>query len=148
MYPSSSHNALAIRESANNLHIAVAETFAMPQARAIVDLLRSRHARCNRFFIDVRQVTRLEDDAVSALRDALPASPVGMQRIAFKGSQGFHLAVNGNRVLIVPEHAKHTCTGNCPNCTCGHKKARARSRNMARAAAVENRGDISTTTAR
>lgn len=147
MTPGISASSLNLRESANNLHISINDTFALPQAQAIVDLLRSRHTCCNRFFIDVRQVTRLEEDAVTALRSALPASPVSMQRIAFKGRQGFNLAVNGNKVLIVPENAKHECRGNCPNCTCGHKKARARSRNMARAAATETQGSISSAAA-
>ena len=56
------------------------------------------------------------------------------QRIHYKGSRGFELAASGNKVLIVPEKAKHVCKGTCPNCRCKDKKARAKARNTARAA--------------
>ena len=125
---------LNCRESAHNLHISVGQTLDMPQAEGIMHLLRTRKDSCKHFFIDVRQVTRLDHEAAARLRASLPLSPVGMQRIAFKGKLGFDLAVGGNKVLIVPENAKHVCRGTCPDCKCGHKKARARARNEAREA--------------
>lgn len=128
--------ALNCRESAHNLHISVGQTLDMPQAEGIMQLLHARKDSCKKFFIDVRQVTRLDHEAAAALRASLPLSPVGMQRIAFKGKLGFDLAVGGNKVLIVPENAKHVCRGTCPDCKCGHKKARARARNEARGTAA------------
>lgn len=128
--------ALSFRESAHNLHITVGHTLDTAQAEAIMRLLRTRKDSCQKFFIDVRQVTHLEDEAVTRLRASLPHGPVGMQRIAFKGRLGFDLAVGGNKVLIVPDNAKHVCRGTCPDCKCGHKKARARARNEAREAAA------------
>lgn len=125
---------LTCRESAHNLHINVGQTLGMAQAEGIVQLLASRKDSCKKFFIDVRQVTQLDHEAAGSLRAALPHSPVGMQRIAFKGRLGFDLAVGGNKVLIMPENAKHVCRGTCPDCKCGHKKARARARNAAREA--------------
>ena len=62
-----------------------------------------------------------------------PAS-IAPQRIHYKGSRGFELATSGNKVLIVPEKAKHVCKGTCPNCRCKDKKARAKARNTVRAA--------------
>lgn len=128
--------ALSCRESAHNLHITVGHTLDMAQAEGIMRLLRARKDSCKKFFIDVRQVTRLDHEAAASLRASLPLGPVGMQRIAFKGKLGFDLAVGGNKVLIVPENAKHVCRGTCPDCKCGHKKARARARNEAREAAA------------
>ena len=61
-------------------------------------------------------------------------SNIAPQRIHYKGSRGFELATSGNKVLIVPEKAKHVCKGTCPNCRCKDKKARAKARNTARAA--------------
>ncbi|WP_297262732.1 squalene cyclase [uncultured Desulfovibrio sp.] len=127
-------DALTCRESAHNLHINVGQTLGMAQAEGIMQLLASRKDSCKKFFIDVRQVTSLDREAAGSLRAALPQSPVGMQRIAFKGRLGFDLAVGGNKVLIVPDNAKHVCRGTCPDCKCGHKKARARARNAAKEA--------------
>ena len=127
---------LNCRESTHNLHISVGQTLDMPQAEGIMQLLHARKGSCKRFFIDVRQVTRLEQEAAASLRASLPLSQIGMQRIAFKGRLGFELAVGGNKVLIVPENAKHVCRGTCPDCKCRHKKARARARNEARESAA------------
>ena len=71
--------------------------------------------------------------AAAALRGASQPS-IAPQRIHYKGSRGFELATSGNKVLIVPEKAKHVCKGTCPNCRCKDKKARAKARNTARAA--------------
>ena len=71
--------------------------------------------------------------AAAALRGA-PQPSIAPQRIHYKGSRGFELATSGNKVLIVPEKAKHVCKGTCPNCRCKDKKARAKARNTARAA--------------
>ena len=132
---------LTCRESAHNLHINVGRTLGMAQAESIMQLLSSRKDSCKKFFIDVRQVTDLDHEAAGSLRAALPHSPVCMQRIAFKGRLGFDLAVGGNKVLIMPENAKHVCRGTCPDCKCGHKKARARARNATReAVAVHGAG--------
>lgn len=126
--------ALACRESAHNLHIDVGRTLGKAQAEDILHLLTSRGDACKHFFIDVRRVTHLDHEAAAGLRAALPQSRVSMQRIAFKGKLGFDLAVDGNKVLIMPENARHVCRGTCPDCKCGHKKSRARMRNAARAA--------------
>lgn len=102
---------LACRESASNLHIDVGQTLGKAQAEGILHLLSSHGDACKRFFIDVRQVTHLDHEAADSLRAALPLSRVSMQRIAFKGRLGFDLAVDGNKVLIMPENAKHVCRG-------------------------------------
>ena len=112
---------ISFRRSANNLHIATGEDLDLEQARAILNL------------IDVRHVTRIQPAAAAALRGA-PQPSIAPQRIHYKGSRGFELATSGNKVLIVPEKAKHVCKGTCPNCRCKDKKARAKARNTARAA--------------
>lgn len=128
--------ALTCRESAGNLHIDVGRTLGAAQAESILQLLAGRGDTCKKFFIDVRRVTQLDHEAADSLRAALPQSRVNMQRIAFKGRLGFDLAVDGNKVLIMPENAEHVCRGTCPDCKCGHKKARARARNAARETAA------------
>lgn len=95
--------------------------------------MRCHSNDCNKFFIDVRHVTRIQPAAAAALRGA-PQPSIAPQRIHYKGSRGFELATSGNKVLIVPEKAKHVCKGTCPNCRCKDKKARAKARNTVRAA--------------
>ena len=75
----------------------------------------------------------LDLEQAAALRGA-PQPSIAPQRIHYKGSRGFELATSGNKVLIVPEKAKHVCKGTCPNCRCKDKKARAKARNTVRAA--------------
>ena len=128
---------ISFRRSANNLHIATGEDLDLEQARAILNrslnLMRCHSNDCNKFFIDVRHVTCIQPAAAAALRSA-PQASIAPQRIHYKGSRGFELAASGNKVLIVPEKAKHVCKGTCPNCRCKDKKARAKARNTARAA--------------
>lgn len=132
-------NQLSFRRSANNLHIATGEDLDLEQARAILNLMRCHSSDCNKFFIDVRHVTRIQPAAAAALRGA-PQPCIAPQRIHYKGSRGFELAASGNKVLIVPERAKHVCKGTCPNCRCKDKKARARARNTAHQAATASGG--------
>lgn len=136
---SHSQSLLSFRRNANNLHIAAGEDLDLAKARAILDLMYSHSHDCNKFFIDVRQVSRVQPDAMAALRHASPAA-IAPQRIHYKGSRGFDLAASGNKVLIVPEKAKHVCKGNCPNCRCKEKKARAKARDMARATGTASGG--------
>ena len=94
-------NQLSFRRSANNLHIATGEDLDLEQARAILNLMRCHSSDCNKFFIDVRHVTRIQPAAAAALRGA-PQPCIAPQRIHYKGSRGFELAASGNKVLIVP----------------------------------------------
>ena len=95
---------ISFRRSANNLHIATGEDLDLEQARAILNLMRCHSNDCNKFFIDVRHVTRIQPAAAAALRGA-PQPSIAPQRIHYKGSRGFELATSGNKVLIVPEKA-------------------------------------------
>lgn len=130
---------LSFRRNANNLHIAAGEDLDLAQARAILDLMYCHRQDCNKFFIDVRQVARIQPAAIDALR-AVPQTSIAPQRIHYKGPRGFELAASGNKVLIVPEKAKHVCKGTCPNCRCKDKKARAKARNVARATGTASGG--------
>ena len=59
---------ISFRRSANNLHIATGEDLDLEQARAILNLMRCHSNDCNKFFIDVRHVTRIQPAAAAALR--------------------------------------------------------------------------------
>ena len=122
---------ISFRRSANNLHIATGEDLDLERTYTLAS--HNYINDCNKFFIDVRHVTRIQPAAAAALRGA-PQPSIAPQRIHYKGSRGFELATSGNKVLIVPEKAKHVCKGTCPNCRCKDKKARAKARNTARAA--------------
>ena len=61
---------ISFRRSANNLHIATGEDLDLEQARAILNLMRCHSNDCNKFFIDVRHVTRIQPAAAAALRGA------------------------------------------------------------------------------
>ena len=87
---------ISFRRSANNLHIATGEDLDLEQARAILNLMRCHSNDCNKFFIDVRHVTRIQPAAAAALRGA-PQPSIAPQRIHYKGSRGFELATSATR---------------------------------------------------
>lgn len=70
----------------------------------------------------MREIADPREAAVTALKSSFFQTDISPERIIFKGKTGFALAVSGHRVLIVPEK-KHTCCGNCANCTCKRSKA-------------------------
>lgn len=88
----------------------------------LISLLRHYRQNCKRIFIDVREIADPREAAVTALKSSFFQTDISPERIIFKGKTGFALAVSGHRVLIVPEK-KHTCCGNCANCTCKRSKA-------------------------
>ena len=75
---------ISFRRSANNLHIATGEDLDLEQARAILNLMCCHSNDCNKFFIDVRHVTRIQPAAAAALRGASQPS-IAPQRIHKKG---------------------------------------------------------------
>lgn len=113
---------LSRRLSHDNLHIRIEGAFTLAQAGGIVGLLEehSHEHSHRRIFIDVREVTELTHKAAETLKTSLRrcAHP---ERTFFKGSHGFSLAADGNKVLILPER-DHVCCGKCAVCTCGGKK--------------------------
>lgn len=110
--------------SHENLHIRLKKHFKPPQAHTLISLIQHYHQSCKRIFIDVRQVEQPDRIAATVLKTAFLNAAYEPRQIVFKGKSGFALAVNGNRVLLVPEKKRkeHVCRGNCANCRCGHKK--------------------------
>ena len=104
----------------------------LEQARAILNLMRCHSNDCNKFFIDVRHVTRIQPAAAAPSRCA--SLPSRRSASHYKGSRGFELATSGNKVLIVPEKGKACLQGHLPQLPLQGQKARAKARNTVRAA--------------
>ena len=71
---------ISFRRSANNLHIATGEDLDLEQARAILNLMRCHSNDCNKFFIDVRHVTRIQPAAAAHPLQRLPRLRAGDER--------------------------------------------------------------------
>lgn len=123
---------LPYRISANNMHVTLEGRLSSDLAAELGGLVATHERDCATFFIDVRRMEDADPEAAERLKTALRHSAVSPSRIAYKGQRGFALAVNGNKVLVPSPHhhheSGHVCKGNCPNCRCGHNKARAASR--------------------
>lgn len=124
---------LPYRISANNMHVSLEGRLSSDLAAELGGLMATHHEECATFFIDVRRMEDADPDAAENLKNVMRHSPVSPSRIAYKGQRGFALAVNGNKVLVPSPHRHrhepgHVCKGNCPDCRCGHGKARAASR--------------------
>ena len=112
------------RISHHNLHI-TCTAFDQQQANAVMGLMQAFNQSCKRIFIDVRDISKPGYHVAQSFKKALASCSIAPQQIFFKGSEGFDLAINGNRVLI---HAPakdgrqkskgHVCCGRCKNCHC------------------------------
>ena len=123
------------RLSHGNLHINLAGEFGMSHSSAVLGLLERHYAACNKIFIDVRKVDQPNPLARGHFQKTMPRLAPDPRKVFFKGKAGFSLALNGNRVLITPDHGAghnhehehhhhqpgHVCKNNCPNCKCKHK---------------------------
>lgn len=124
---------LTQRRTQDTLHIALDGPFGQPQADALLEILRGQEAECKRIFIDVRRIAPPQPAAVASFKSSLQSQGLGTGKLFFKGKQGFDLAINGNRVLLLKEKPAreprekrekgHVCKGNCPHCRCGHHHA-------------------------
>ena len=114
------------RISHQNLHI-TCTAFDQQQAKTVMGLMQTFHQSCKRIFIDVRDITKPGSNVAQSFKKALSSCSIAPQQIFFKGSEGFDLAINGNRVLVHapakdarPKPKGHVCCGRCKNCHC-HK---------------------------
>ncbi|MCI7569202.1 hypothetical protein [Desulfovibrio sp.] len=123
---------LPYRISANNMHVTLEGRLSPDLAAELGGLVATHERECATFFIDVRRMEETDPDTAERLKNVMRRSPVPPHRIAYKGSRGFDLAVNGNKVLVPAPRRHHepghVCKGDCPGCRCKHGRARAASR--------------------
>ena len=117
---------VAHKMSRNALHI-TCESFEQPQANAVLSLLEKYHQNCASIFIDVQKIGKARAGVAASFKQSIHSSSITPQKIFFKGSCGFDLAVDGNRVLVRKprpqdrnEKRGHVCLGNCKHCHCHH----------------------------
>lgn len=122
------------RISNGDLHLSPKGDFDGSSACELLNFIHDKYNGKGRVFIDTKHLCRLCSFGCNTFRCGLNCSLLPADRIFFKGKNGFEIAPNGSRVIIIPEQKneqknsadkRHKCTGNCKNCKCSHKKNRA-----------------------
>ncbi|MCR5813654.1 MAG: squalene cyclase [Desulfovibrio sp.] len=124
MAENSAKQDISHRISHNNLHIKCT-AFEQQEANTVLGLMQKFHKNCQRIFIDVRDIAKPGRSVAQSFKNALSTCAIAPQQVIFKGSGGFDLAINGNRVLVKAPAEKtkakpkgHVCCGRCKNCHC------------------------------
>lgn len=122
------------RESNRDLHVRISGTFDDNAAEALIGLLRTSYNGIGRIFIDTRELVDLHALGCRGFRQALEQEKLPVERLFFKGEQGFRLGPDGSRVLIMKQHTCR-CGGACRECACAKRLREHRTR-MAQSTAV------------
>ena len=122
------------RESNKDLHVRVSGIFDGDAAEALIGLLRRLYNGAGRIFIDTRGLVDLYAHGCRGFRQALARESLPVERLFFKGEQGFQLGPDGSRVLIMKKKSCR-CGGACRECACA-KRLRERHARVARRSAL------------
>lgn len=114
---------MTVRRSKDNLHIQARGTFDGTSAHELLNLLKEQYDGRGRVFVDTNGLQSVNSFGCTVFRTCLYQTSVPASQLFFKGENGFSIAPDGSRVLIVPggkrEKKGHVCCGKCANCTCG-----------------------------
>lgn len=110
------------RESMGNLHLRLEGIFNGESALALTALLHQRQGACKRLFIDTDKLHRVEEFGTDVFHSFLRRHGEFSRRIYFKGKNGMHMALEGQRVLRVKSHHGCGCSGKCKVCKCAERK--------------------------
>ena len=124
-------DALSFRTKEKTLFVSLHESPGAATLKALQGLL-ARHDPDTRLFVDLRELDSVSDQDTASLRRVLASAPIPPQGVFFKGTLGFAVAVDGNKVLVergkgaIPADAEARfhkrsvgCTGH--HCHCGGK---------------------------
>ena len=116
---------MTVRHSNDNLHIQTRGTFDGTSAHELLNLLKEHYNGKGRVFVDTNGLQTVNTFGCTLFRSLLHQTSVPASQLFFKGKNGFDIAPDGSRVLIVSSGKKakkdHVCCGKCANCTCsGH----------------------------
>ncbi len=103
------------KNSVTGFHVTLSGTFNTQDATELLSFLHTNHKDNERIFFDVRKLDTLDEKAYSAIKSCIAQLP--SSRIIFKGEQGFKLAKQGDRVLLIKDHHCQ-CGGACKKCAC------------------------------
>lgn len=114
---------MTVRHSKDNLHIQTRGTFDGTSAHELLNLLKEHYTGKGRIFVDTNGLQTLHAFGCTVFRSLLHQTSIPVSQLFFKGKNGFSIAPDGSRVLLVSAREKtgkkHVCCGKCANCTCG-----------------------------
>jgi hypothetical protein len=110
------------KKSMGNLHLQLEGIFDGGSAMALTAALHEHHAKCNRLFINTEKLERIEPIGTTVLQAFMRQFPGVSERVYYKGKNGKHMALDGQRVLRVKPLQGCGCSGKCTVCRCAERK--------------------------
>ncbi len=112
------------RLSKGNLHVSPQGEFDHFCAYELVHLLHEHYEGRGKVFINTQKLCKICPFGCSLFKSQLDKNRIPVKKLFFKGENGFKIAPDGSKVIVVHKNHKCQCKGNCKNCTCAERKKR------------------------
>ena len=111
---------VTFRYSNDNLHVLACGMFDGNSARELLSLLSAQYNGKGRIFVDTYGLHTILPSGGELFRACLKQTSIPPSQLFFKGENGFRIAPDGSRVLVVRGKQTHKSgCGKCTHCTCG-----------------------------
>lgn len=112
----------------SNIYIQASGEFTLFAAETLSTIIVKHHSRVERIFVDIHRLDVCDMEASAAFKHELAAGHVSTAKLFFKGEQGFALAADGCKVLVMKKK-QCQCVTPCAQCACAarskkHEQAR------------------------
>lgn len=104
----------------DNLFIDLHGDFDGNSAWELINKIMLKDSGLGTIFIDTEKVHHVEPFGKVTLETVLGGKEIYKDRVIFTGPNGSKIGWDGCRLLNHHSGKKHTCKGNCKNCTCRH----------------------------
>ena len=114
---------LTFEQKGDNLHVRAMGDFDSGSACALHSLLLAEYKGQGRVLIDTAGLCELAPQGCAAFRARMTNSAIPPRQLLFKGENGFKLAPEGSRVVLLPRKRGHAChcVTPCVECKCAQQ---------------------------
>jgi hypothetical protein len=109
---------IRFKKSNGNLHVRPEGDFDGTSACELFDFLQEQYDGQGSVLIDTTLLRQVHPFGSSTFKSRMKLGRLPMDRLLFKGKNGFELAPKGTRVLKEPKRDTCGCNGNCAQCKC------------------------------
>lgn len=101
----------------SNIYIHASGTLTFFAAETLSAVIVKHHSRVERIFVDIHTLDVHGSEASAYFKHELAAGHVSHNKLFFKGEQGFALAADGCKVLVMKKK-QCQCASPCAKCAC------------------------------
>ncbi len=106
------------KKSNGNLHLMPKGDFDGTSAWELIHFMRDKYDGKGRVFIDTNHLKKMHGFGCSTFRCRFQQGGVPTHCLFFKGENGFKMAPDGSKVLVVSKQRPCGCSGDCVHCRC------------------------------